>query len=67
MRSSIHHFIHIPLIEGEVEPSLGGYRSARDIDMLIMGAYGHFVIRCFFVGSTTSVIRSASIPVLLLR
>ena len=33
----LHHFIHIPLIDGEVEPSLGEYRSAHDIDMLIMG------------------------------
>ena len=64
----LHHFIHIPLIDGEVEPSLGEYRSAHDIDMLIMGAYGHSVIRRFLVGSTTtSVIRNSSIPVLLLR
>ena len=56
------------IIDGEVEPSLGEYRSAHDIDMLIMGAYGHSVIRRFLVGSTTtSVIRNTSIPVLLLR
>ena len=56
------------IIDGEVEPSLAGYLSAHDIDMLIMGAYGHSVIRRFLVGSTTtSVIRNASIPVLLLR
>lgn len=56
------------IIEGEVERSLGDYRLAHEIDMLIMGAYGHSVIRRFLVGSTTtSVIRNASIPVLLLR
>jgi len=56
------------IIDGEVERSLGDYRLAHEIDMLIMGAYGHSVIRRFLVGSTTtSVIRNASIPVLLLR
>ncbi|MDO9517324.1 MAG: universal stress protein [Methanosarcinaceae archaeon] len=56
------------IIDGEVERSLGDYRSAHEIDMLIMGAYGHSVIRRFLVGSTTTdVIRNTSIPVLLLR
>ena len=48
------------LEEGEVERVL--------CDLLVMGAYGHSVIRRFLVGSTTtSVIRNASVPVLLLR
>ena len=56
------------LQEGDVEGVLCGYRREQDIDMLIMGAYGHSVIRRFLVGSTTtSVIRNALIPVLLLR
>lgn len=56
------------IIDGDVEHSLGDYQSAHKIDMLIMGAYGHSVIRRFLVGSTTtSVIRNSSIPVLLLR
>lgn len=56
------------IIDGDVERSLGDYRSAHEIDMLIMGAYGHSVIRRFLVGSTTtSVIRNTSIPVLLLH
>jgi nucleotide-binding universal stress UspA family protein len=53
---------------GDVERVLCDYRKANDIDMLVMGAYGHSVIRRFLVGSTTtSVIRNASVPVLLLR
>ena len=53
---------------GEVERVLCNYRAANDIDMLVMGAYGHSVIRRFLLGSTTtSVIRSASVPVLLMR
>ena len=56
------------LEQGEVEPTLCAYRREHDIDMLIMGAYGHSVIRRFLVGSTTtSVIRNAQMPVLLLR
>jgi len=56
------------IIDGEVERVLCDYRSDHAIDLLIMGAYGHSVIRRFLVGSTTtSVIRNASVPVLLLR
>lgn len=56
------------IINGEVETVLCDYRAAHNIDMLIMGAYGHSMIRRFLVGSTTtSVIRNASVPVLLLR
>jgi nucleotide-binding universal stress UspA family protein len=56
------------LKQGEVESTLCSYRREHAIDMLIMGAWGHSVIRRFLVGSTTtSVIRNAQIPVLLLR
>lgn len=56
------------IVNGEVERVLCDYRAANAIDMLIMGAYGHSVVRRFLVGSTTtSVIRNASVPVLLLR
>lgn len=53
---------------GEVEKVLCDYRRDNDIDLLVMGAYGHSVIRRLLVGSTTTnVIRNASVPVLLLR
>ncbi|WP_275097012.1 universal stress protein [Sedimenticola hydrogenitrophicus] len=56
------------LVDGEVERVLCDYRAEHGIDLLIMGAYGHSVIRRFLVGSTTTnVIRNASVPVLLLR
>jgi nucleotide-binding universal stress UspA family protein len=56
------------IIDGEVERALCDYRAQNSIDMLVMGAYGHSVIRRFLVGSTTTnVIRNASVPVLLLR
>lgn len=53
---------------GDVERALCDYRREQDIDLLVMGAYGHSVIRRFLVGSTTTVvIRNATVPVLLLR
>ncbi len=56
------------LRQGEVEKTLCEYRREEAIDVLVMGAYGHSVIRRFLVGSTTTaVIRDAQIPVLLLR
>jgi len=54
--------------DGEVEKALCDYRRDHDIDMIVMGAWGHSVIRRFLVGSTTtSMIRNARVPVLLLR
>lgn len=60
--------VQTAVLEGEVEQSLCGYRADHDIDLLVMGAYGHSVIRRFLVGSTTtSVVRDAKVTVLLLR
>ncbi|NEX19421.1 universal stress protein [Thiorhodococcus mannitoliphagus] len=56
------------LIPGDAESIIA--RSVRDqsIDMLIMGAYGHSPIRTLLFGSKTSdLLRSATIPTLLLR
>ncbi|MGM0985253.1 MAG: universal stress protein [Pseudomonadota bacterium] len=53
---------------GEVEATLRGYQEEQDIDLLVMGAYGHSRIRHLLVGSTTSeMLRNSRIPVLLLR
>lgn len=56
------------LLQGDAESVLTDYARANDIDLLIMGAYGHSRIRQLIVGSTTTtVLRTSSIPVLLLR
>jgi len=56
------------IVSGDVERVLCDYRATNNIDMLIMGAWGHSVIRRFLVGSTTTnVVRDATVPVLLLR
>jgi nucleotide-binding universal stress UspA family protein len=53
---------------GDVVSGLSGYAHEHGIDLVIMGAYGHSVIRRFLVGSTTtSMILKSSVPVLLLR
>ncbi|HSH47243.1 MAG TPA: universal stress protein [Halomonas sp.] len=53
---------------GEVEQTLRGYKQEHAIDLIVMGAYGHSRIRHLLLGSvTTSVLRRATVPVLLLR
>ncbi|MCK2184512.1 universal stress protein [Halomonas getboli] len=53
---------------GEVEETLRAYKQEHDIDLVVMGAYGHSRIRHLLVGSTTTeMLRHASVPVLLLR
>lgn len=54
--------------QGEVESALHAYQAEHGIDLLVMGAYGHSRIRQFLIGSTTTtVLRTATMPVLLLR
>ncbi|MGL5046039.1 MAG: universal stress protein [Shewanella sp.] len=54
--------------EGEVQTALESYQLEHDIDLMVMGAYGHSRIREFFVGShTTRMISKSHIPLLLLR
>ncbi|WP_376690211.1 universal stress protein [Wenzhouxiangella sp. EGI_FJ10409] len=53
---------------GDAEQVIIDQVGQLDIDLLVMGAYGHSRIRHLIVGSTTtSVLRSCMIPVLLLR
>ncbi|NBD95322.1 MAG: universal stress protein [Gammaproteobacteria bacterium] len=53
---------------GDAETVIIDQAGALDIDLLVMGAYGHSRIRHLIVGSTTTaVLRSCTIPVLLLR
>jgi nucleotide-binding universal stress UspA family protein len=53
---------------GDAEATLHAYESEHDIDITVMGAYGHSRIRQLLVGSTTtSMLRNAHIPVLILR
>lgn len=59
----------IPVIkQGAVQPVLSEYQKDNQIDLLVMGAYGHSRIRQFLVGSNTAkMVRQSDIPMLLLR
>ena len=53
---------------GEAERVIADQVKALDLDLLIMGAYGHSRIRYLIVGSTTTtLLRNCHIPILLLR
>ncbi len=56
------------LKNGDVEPVLHAYQGENNIDLLVMGAYGHSRIRQLLVGSTTrNMLNNTSTPLLLLR
>lgn len=52
---------------GRVELALQSYQTEHDIDLMIMGAFGHSRVRRFWLGSTTSrMIRATTCPLLFL-
>lgn len=54
--------------QGRPDEVIAAFTEANDIDLLVMGAYGHSQIRNLIIGSTTSaMLRSCRIPVLLFR
>jgi len=66
--SSTHANVYTAIIQGEVEPALHAYQAEYQLDLLVMGAYGHSRVRQFFVGSTTTkMLVNSSSSVLLLR
>ncbi|MCK7459500.1 universal stress protein [Idiomarina aminovorans] len=48
------HNVRFEIRSGDVEPALHAYQKEHNIDLMVMGAYGHSRIRQFFVGSTTT-------------
>ena len=60
--------IYTAIRDGDVEQTLHAYQQENDIDILIMGAYGHSRIRRFLVGSTTTkMLETARKPLVILR
>lgn len=56
------------VLPGEVVPALTAYAREQQVDLLIMGAYGHSRIRQWVLGSTTTaLLHHAPAPVLILR
>lgn len=55
-------------LSGNVEHALHGYQIRHELDLVVMGAYGHSRLREFFLGSTTNLLlRGATVPHLVLR
>lgn len=60
--------VTVLLIPGDAESIIAKTVKAQSIDMLIMGAFGHSPLRSLLFGSkTTELLRSSTIPTLLLR
>jgi nucleotide-binding universal stress UspA family protein len=58
----------VAIVGGEPETVLHQYQQEHNIDLLVMGAYGHSRIRQFIVGSTTTaMISKAKCSLLILR
>ncbi len=56
------------ITEGDAETVISNHVEQHNIDLLVVGAYGHSRIRNLIIGSTTTqMIRSCLIPVLLFR
>lgn len=55
-------------LEGKIQTALDTYQKENQIELMVMGAYGHSRIRQFLVGSnTTYMVSMSDIPLLLLR
>lgn len=56
------------LEHGDPEELIPKIIASEDIDMLVMGAYGHSRIRSLLIGSTTTtLLRTSTVPVLVVR
>jgi len=67
LEASGHRVVHQHL-KGHPEEVFADYIAKNEIDLLIMGAYGHSRIRQLIVGSTTTtMVRTCRIPVLMFR
>ena len=56
------------LVAGDPEEALAREIESRDVDLLLMGAYGHSPLRRLIVGSlTTAMMQRCRVPVLLFR
>ena len=55
-------------LKGDAEHAIAAHVAAADIDLLVMGAYGHSRIRNLLIGSTTTaLLRACRIPVMVFR
>lgn len=56
------------VLHGDTEQAIAAHVTAAEIDLLVMGAFGHGRIRTMILGSTTAaLLRACKIPVLVFR
>ncbi|WP_396587819.1 universal stress protein [Bermanella sp. R86510] len=62
------HDIEAHLLQGNVVESLEQFKQQHNIELMVMGAFGHSRLRELFVGSNTAkVMSNSNIPLLVLR
>lgn len=55
-------------LEGNISEKLSAYQAENNIDLIVMGAFGHSKLRQFFVGSNTmKMLESVNVPLIILR
>ncbi len=60
--------VEAQIAQGQADTVITNKVASDNIDLLVMGAYGHSRIRNLIIGSTTTqMIRSCKVPVLLFR
>jgi nucleotide-binding universal stress UspA family protein len=60
--------VEAKLVKGQPDAAIVDYVETQQIDLLVMGAYGHTRLRNLIIGSTTTeMIRSCKVPVMLFR
>jgi nucleotide-binding universal stress UspA family protein len=56
------------VLHGDVEQAIAAHVAAAEVDLLVMGAYGHGRLRNMVLGSTTTtLLRACRVPVLVFR
>ncbi len=62
------HQVQSHLLQGDINGSLMDFQERFNIELKVMGAYGHSRIREFIIGSnTTKMLATSTVPVLILR
>lgn len=55
-------------IEGDIHQSLLDYQMTNNVDLVVMGAFGHSKLRQFFIGSNTmKMLERSTVPLVVLR
>ena len=65
---AVGYDVEIEIAQGQPETVISENATQHDIDVLVMGAYGHSRIRNLIIGSTTTaMVQSCHVPILLFR